>query len=196
MTTPSKGRDCMTVKATSPVPGGISMKRKSNSPQITSFQNCFTTFPTTGPLHTTGSFSSSSSKFKDITLIPSFVNTGNISVSETASALSSRIPVNLGILGPVMSPSKIPTLYPLVCSSFASKTVTVDFPTPPFPLITPITFFILFKGLVFFSPQVAFFSVLHPLEDGQVLHPDILLPPYSHIIIPYLDCNLFSRSEE
>ena len=32
--------------------------------------------------------------------------------------------------------------YPLFAKSFASKVVTVDFPTPPLPLIIPITFFI------------------------------------------------------
>ena len=38
-----------------------------------------------------------------------------------------------------MSPSIIPTLYPRFVIFDARREVTRDFPTPPFPLTTPIT---------------------------------------------------------
>ena len=45
------------------------------------------------------------------------------------------------IEGPVISPSRIAILYPSLCLASANNEVTEDFPTPPLPLTTPITFF-------------------------------------------------------
>ena len=42
----------------------------------------------------------------------------------------------LGMLGPVMSASSMPTVKPSRRSAHASRAVTEDLPTPPFPLIT------------------------------------------------------------
>ena len=65
-----------TVRGTSPVPGGMSTKRKSTSFQMTSCQNCFTAPAMTGPRHTTGSVSFSSIRFTLITSMPVRVATG------------------------------------------------------------------------------------------------------------------------
>ena len=73
---PSRGMDWNTVRGTSPVPGGISTKRKSTSPQTTSVQNCFTTPAMTGPRQMTGVVSVSSSMFTDITRMPVLVWAG------------------------------------------------------------------------------------------------------------------------
>ena len=74
-----------------------------------------------------------------------------------------------------MSASKIPTLYPCLLSFLASSAVTVDLPTPPFPLITPIIFFILLLGL--FSIVQVDCLLQFPL-DGHELQFPILLPPF------------------
>ena len=49
----------------------------------------------------------------------------------------------LGIDGPVISASRIATFFPFLLEEEASIAVTEDFPTPPFPLTIPITFFTL-----------------------------------------------------
>ena len=49
------------------------------------------------------------------------------------------MPNILGIEGPVISASRIPTLYPLRAIVMAIKLVTEDLPTPPLPDTTPIT---------------------------------------------------------
>ena len=58
-------------------------------------------------------------------------------------------PYIFGMEGPVMSASRIPTLYPLAAIAFAREPVTKDFPTPPLPLTTPITFFTELAGFNF-----------------------------------------------
>lgn len=55
----------------------------------------------------------------------------------------SVIPKALGIDGPVTSASRIAVLKPFFWKLTASIEETIDFPTPPLPLITPMTFFIL-----------------------------------------------------
>ena len=73
-------------------------------------------------------------------------------------ARSSFTPKNLGIDGPVISASRTPTLKPFLASSIAIIPVTVDFPTPPFPLITPIIFDTLPYLGVCFPPQFWLFD--------------------------------------
>ncbi len=94
------------------------------------------------------------------------------------------IPRSLGILGPVISASKIPTLYPFSFNCLAIKVAMDDLPTPPFPLITPIIFLTLFKGL-FSTPQLPL-SLLHPPLDGHVSHVDIKSSPHYYWYLPNL----------
>ncbi|MCY1310390.1 hypothetical protein D9M70_605720 [compost metagenome] len=47
----------------------------------------------------------------------------------------------IGIDGPEISASRIPTLAPAFLSAIARLAVTVDFPTPPFPEEMAIMFF-------------------------------------------------------
>ncbi|KAF5043268.1 hypothetical protein DSECCO2_504040 [anaerobic digester metagenome] len=92
----------------------------------------------TGPLQTTGSVSSSSNRFIDIISTPVLLLHGRIPYPLPFAF--SVMPKDFGIEGPVMSASKIPTLCPRLCIVTASIEVTRDFPTPPLPLTTPITF--------------------------------------------------------
>ena len=82
ITTPSSGTDWNTVSGTSPVPGGMSMNMMSQSPQITSVQNCLTVPAMMGPRHTTGSVSFSSSRLSDMAFMPVLVSTGKMPSSE------------------------------------------------------------------------------------------------------------------
>ena len=125
---------------TSPVPGGISINNKSISFQITSVQNCNTVPEITIPLQTTGEVASSKSRFMDISCIPEGEST--VSIPSSLPVALSVTPNIWGMDGPVISASMIPTDIPFFCASEASKAVVSDFPTPPFPLTTPITFFI------------------------------------------------------
>ena len=70
------------VKYASPVPGGISIKRKSNSPQIVDSINCLIAPLSIGPLHTAALFAS---KIKPIELIdiPLNITGSNIFLSPT-----------------------------------------------------------------------------------------------------------------
>ena len=86
--------------------------------------------------------------------------------SSSASTLPC-IPKALGIEGPVISASKTAAWYPLLAILTASIAVTRDFPTPPFPLTTPITFLTLlfsFKGLIILS---LFFTEQSEPHDEQ-----------------------------
>src|SRR6266545_2197925 len=49
--------------------------------------------------------------------------------------------IRVGIVGPYTSASMIPTRAPVLASARARLAETVDFPTPPLPLATGITFF-------------------------------------------------------
>ena len=85
--------------------------------------------------------------------------------------LFSFIPKNLGIDGPVISASRTPTLYPFLDNIVDMIPVTVDLPTPPFPLITPITFLIFpylgaILGICVSHPPLLF--VLHWSLLGQL----------------------------
>ena len=142
---PSRGSDWNTVRGTSPVPGGISTNIKSTLSQTTSVQNCFTAPATIGPRQMTGWVASSKRRLIDITLMPFFVRTGRMFFSSIASALAVR-PKALGTLGPVISASRIAVESPFLFARTARREVTIDLPTPPFPLTTPMTFFTLLKG--------------------------------------------------
>ncbi len=108
ITIPSTGKDWKAVKGISPVPGGISTNIKSTSPHLTSVQNCFSTFESIEPRHTTGLSGVSSNKFMLIALIPVFVTAGIILSPSLSIPLFK--PKILGIDAPVMSPSIIAVL--------------------------------------------------------------------------------------
>ncbi len=66
--------------------------------------------------------------------------------------------------GPVISASKIAVLCPRRFISTASIDATRDLPTPPLPLIMPITFLTLLLALSFTEKSVCFsFLSLHSL---------------------------------
>ena len=103
---PSTGRLWNTVRGTSPVPGGISTKRKSTSFQTTSVQNCLTAPAMTGPRQTTGSSSFSTSRLMLITSMPIRLWMGQ---QPWLSAMARPwMPNSLGMDGPVMSASRMP----------------------------------------------------------------------------------------
>ena len=52
-------------------------------------------------------------------------------------------PKAFGIEGPVTSASRMATCLPARRRATAKREVTMDFPTPPLPLTTPITFLML-----------------------------------------------------
>ena len=68
--------------------------------------------------------------------------------------------------GPVISASRMAACFPALCMPTASMDDTNDFPTPPFPLTTAITFPILLKSLGFSSRLCG--AVLSPHELPQV----------------------------
>ncbi|MPN04942.1 hypothetical protein SDC9_152191 [bioreactor metagenome] len=75
-----------------------------------------------------------------------------------------------------MSASNTPTLYPCLAKFFAISADTVDFPTPPLPLITPIILLILFSGLL--TTEQLDCSLLQDPFDGHELQFDIsIFPP-------------------
>ena len=75
----------------------------------------------------------------EIVFIPVSLTTGNMALS-LPMAFCSR-PKAFGMDGPVISASSMAVLYPILWVATASMDVTEDFPTPPLPDITPITFF-------------------------------------------------------
>src|SRR5579859_7857780 len=98
-----------------------------------------------GPRHTTGSLSFSRNIFIDMTLMPPRLVSG--SMPPLADLLGAPFVPNMrAILGPVISPSRMPTRWPCRRKETASRPVTSDFPTPPLPLIIAITCLILRSG--------------------------------------------------
>ena len=95
----------------------------------------------------------------------------------------SLIPKAFGILGPVTSASKIPTLKPFLFKDTAKYEVINDLPTPPLPDKTATTLLTLLRSL-----SLAFLNSFaqSPL-DGQVsqlcVHSDINTSP-SNFITP------------
>ena len=166
------------MSGTSPVPGGQSIIMQSISPHTTSVQNCCTVPDITGPRHTTGDSSSSIRRFTLITLIPVLVSIGTIPPRGAASHIPWR-PKDFGMEGPVISASSIAVLSPRRLSSTAESDVTSDFPTPPFPLTTPMSLFTLLNwftgakaGALLFSEQLA-----EQVEQSCVHSSDILKTP-------------------
>ena len=136
--------------------------------------------PITGPLHITGSSSLSISTFTDIIFIPPDVSTGKIPLS--SPNVLPFIPNILGMDGPVISASIIPTLYPLRASSDAIDEVTNDLPTPPFPLTIPITFFTLLLSFNFsYVIACALCAQFSQLDSLHAVFPhcfsDMIFPP-------------------
>ena len=92
-----------------------------------------------GPRQMTGLVSSSMSRLSDIISMPSRVVTGRMNLPPSMPMALSCTPNARGMEGPVMSASSTATLLPSRKASTASSEVTSDFPTPPFPLTTPMT---------------------------------------------------------
>ncbi|OPX81978.1 MAG: hypothetical protein A4E43_00560 [Methanosaeta sp. PtaB.Bin005] len=90
------------------VPGGRSTKRKSSSPQLTSSMNCFKAAIFMGPRQTTGESRLFRSRAMEMALMPP-ASAGS-RPDGPATSFWSSIPRSLGISGPVISPSRIPTL--------------------------------------------------------------------------------------
>ena len=82
-----------------------------------------------------------------MTLIPSLDSTGINCCFSLPNACSFDKAKSLGILGPVISASIIPTFKPFLAIALANITVTVDLPTPPLPDITVIIFLMWLSGL-------------------------------------------------
>ena len=100
-------------------------------------------------------------KFIDIIFIPLLLS-GAIKVPSSRLLTLSFMPKACGIDGPVMSASKIATLFPSLESFAASILVTEDLPTPPLPDIIAIVFFIFdpsFGFIINFSKFI-FFCVI------------------------------------
>ena len=123
-----------------------------------------------GPLQITGAASSSRSRLTDIILVSSFATHG---IMESSVPLAfSCTPYIFGIDGPVTSASRIPTVYPFSRIILARDAVTSDFPTPPFPLTTPIT--LLMDEYIFAGSRKSVFLLLqesacaHPAQDSSV----------------------------
>ena len=106
---------------------------------MTSVQNCFTAPAMTGPRHSTGSVSLSRRRLMDITWMPDWVSAGYR--PDWSAPWHSDTPKALGMEGPVISASRMPTRWPFRAMATANWAVTVLFPTPPFPETTAITFF-------------------------------------------------------
>ena len=170
ITMPSTGSDWNTVSGTSPVPGGISTYRQSTSPQHTSVQNCLTVPAIRLPRQITGSVSCSSSRLMDMTFTPFLASCGRMP-SSLPTALS-WMPRMRGILGPVMSASSTPAIFPRRAVSHASRPVTSDFPTPPLPLTTPMTFFTRLPAFAGASKLCGFCRDAHalPHEEQSCVH--------------------------
>ena len=71
--------------------------------------------------------------------VPSFASLGKIPASLPFAV--SWMPYIFGMEGPVISASRIPTEKPCSRMILAREAVTMDLPTPPFPLTTAITLF-------------------------------------------------------
>ena len=100
------------------------------------------------------------------------------SPSRPAIIFWSSIPRSLGILGPVMSASSMPTLKPLFCRAAAKFTVTVLLPTPPFPLpITILCFIRVIRSSVSFCKALG--SSQLPLSAHELQRPSQLSLPAS-----------------
>jgi len=96
MIAPLRAMDCAMESWASPVPGGRSIRRTSNSPHRTFVANCEIVFMIIGPRQTTGA-SASMSRPIDITLTPKFSKGMSVSPSRSGRALT---PIIRGTEGP------------------------------------------------------------------------------------------------
>ena len=117
----------------------------------------------------TGSVSWSNNKFADMICIPVLEVAGSITSAPPACTIPTppSMPNAFGMEGPVISASRIAVWKPRLFILTANREVTKDFPTPPLPLTTPMTFLTELSGFNFsrklflscvlllqFSPQV------------------------------------------
>ena len=133
--TSARGSCCATVMDTSPVPGGRSRRRVSMSPQCTSVMKVRRALCSMGPRQMTAS-SRSTSMPMDTARTP-HLSRGMIIWSMTVGRPS--IPSIRGMEKPYTSASRTPTRLPPWARATARLAVTVDLPTPPFPLATART---------------------------------------------------------
>ncbi len=126
------------MRATSPVPGGMSTTSTSMGPQEVWLQNWRMAPASTGPRQSTGSFSWARSMLALMTLMPRGPTAGRKRSPMVVACRPPR-PSMRGTEGPVMSASRIPTLRPRRASSTARLQETRDLPTPPLPETTPTT---------------------------------------------------------
>lgn len=111
-----------------------------------------------GPRHIRGFSLSATRRSIEMTFTPCGVVTGFMPVS-VALGFPPLIPSILGIEGPCMSESRIPTFLSFKVRAVARLAVTMLFPTPPFPDIIMILCFTLdIFSLTFFF--CAIFSII------------------------------------
>ena len=120
-------------------------------------------FESKGARQITALSSCGNSRFIDITSIPDSETTGKRPVSLPKGR--AVMPNMRGILAPVMSASRIPTLLPCRFKAIASKAVTSDLPTPPLPLITAMICLISFSASGLASINSMLMSA--PLKSGS-----------------------------
>jgi len=166
----------------SDVPGGVSIIKKSSSPQFTSVKNYLISPFFLGPLHTTASFSSPNKNPIDITPRLSFTYTGDHPSLLVCTSFFYN-PNILGIEGPQISISINPTSNPFLANKNAIYEDTVLLPTPPLPENTNILCLI---SAIFFSifSKLGSFYYIFPVEQAYYIgHPSQLLafPAYSDL---------------
>ena len=124
---------------------------------------------------------------EEITSIPVEDVAGTRSFPSGVTVTPSWIPNAFGIDGPVISASRIPTFAPVARIRHAIKDVTKDFPTPPLPLTTPITFFTELAGFNF-SRKLCGSLVLLPQFAEQVPQLWVQFSAVSLITISLSNC--------
>ena len=94
-------------------------------------------------------------------------------------------PNDLGMDGPVTSASIIAVAWPRACMAEASRLVTRDLPTPPFPLTTPITFLTLLNGP--HGTRRSFSEHFDEHVEQSWVHSSLILRlPFGYISVEYL----------
>ncbi len=117
----------------SPVPGGMSMSRKSRSPQWTSSRNCWTARFKTRPRHMMACSSSARKPMDSTRRFPAPMRRSSGTIFLSRASTSPCIPRSRGTLKPQMSASSTPTVRPRRARATARFTVTELLPTPPLP---------------------------------------------------------------
>ena len=98
---------------------------------------------------------------------PFALRSGSISFPSSEMPMPSfAMPKAFGMEGPVISASMMPVRKPSRLVPQARREVTVDFPTPPFPDTTPISFFTLLPG-------AGFDLGIPPCREGQLLPQEL-----------------------